>query len=214
MIVVALKERGEFEGLRERFEASGAKKYSRVSTATGGELLQSPEGASWPHLAHVTEDVSRLRTIIQWVHRNWPVSTIVSSGLIQPFTPEAAAASPYFLPKQCYRAAGRIDIGGAPLLYEQIAFDGLLQSELSQAVLRRPIDGNPALFGADRDLRDPTVMKWLNAHLDCSGSDTFTAELLGVAKRFGTPVGCLKVFENARNPIESLQDAWAMVAGI
>lgn len=216
MWVVLLASRGEFEGVRESLERESAERYTRTSTSTSVELLLAPETTSWPHLALLGEDVSRLKHLAQWVHRNLPVTGLVSSGLVPAFTPDTPQSTgPYFLPSLCLRSAGRIDIGGtSPVLYEEIPFDADIQRSLTQSVLHRPLEQPGRLFGADRKITDPEERKWLFHNLGVAAGDDFTAELLLLGKRFGTRVGCFKVLETAKDAIHLLQQAWTEIAKV
>lgn len=210
MWFVALKERGEFEGLREHFESNAEPRFRRVTTGTGGELLEAPEGSGWPHLALLSSDPSRMRAVSQWIHRNYHPRAIVSSGLITPLGDDESGD--YFVPVRCLRSAGRIEVGGSPVLYEELSFDPEVQLHLRQTVLGTPPERPLQLFGADRELPDPELRRWLRANLHCQATDDFTAELLLIGKRFGTRIGCLRVFQTAKDPIRLLQESWTKLA--
>ncbi|MBS1983918.1 MAG: hypothetical protein JST16_07075 [Bdellovibrionales bacterium] len=208
MWVVVLRERGEFEGLREHFESLRAERYKRLTTGTGAEVLESPLDSGWPHLALASEDTRRVRAMAQWINRNLTFRGLVSSGLVTPCGPGDHENSPYFIPYQCLRSAGRMDVGGSPILYEEIPFSDEVQRELAQTLLLRPLEQRSQLFAIDRVITDAETKLWVRKTLDCEAFDDFTAELLLMGKRFGTRVGCLKVFENAKDPVLRLQEAW------
>lgn len=211
MWVAALKGRGEFEGIREHLESLGSHQYKRVTTGTGGEVLQAPEESGWPHLMLIPDDPQRLKAIAQWVHRNLAVTAVISSGLINPCVP-AAGEQPYFIPSLCLKSAGRVDIGGGVVLYEEIPFDREIQQAITQTLRDQRSEDADRIFCADRPIHDAETKRWIFANLTAAGTDDFTAELSLISKRFGTRVGCFKVFENRKDPIQDLKKGWELLS--
>lgn len=210
MWVAALNGRGEFEGVREHLESGSEHRFKRVTTGTGGEILEATPESRWPHLMLVPDDNQRLKAIAQWVQRHLPVSAIISSGLMNPCVPQAPERAE-FVPHLCLRSAGRVDIGGGVVLYEEIPFDNEIQQFISRKLLGKA-HSSGRIFCADRPLTDAETKSWILSNLDAQGTDEFTARLLLIGKRFGTRVGCFKVFENAKDPIQTLKEGWALLA--
>jgi hypothetical protein len=210
MWVIAVKERGEFESLREHLEATGKIPFERVTTATGGEIYRSPDGTPGPHLVKVPDASVKLHALAQWIHRNLRFTAIISSGVLRPCGAAQPASEEVFIPELACRSAGRLDMGSSPLLYEELSFDRELQSHIVQNVLRRPLETQGRICSVERVPNDREVVRWIGSELGCTGIDTFTAELLLIGKRFSTRVGCLKIWETAKDPVRKLVETWTL----
>jgi hypothetical protein len=175
--------------------------YKLVTTATGGNVAEAPRGTKYPHLFLVGDNLQQTKHVLSWLHTNLHPSVIVSSDLC----PDCEAGESgnathgnrgaYFVPPTCLRSAGRSDLGGAPVLFEELHFDSELRTKILTSLHESHVDSTHLLFGSTKNRHRPEECGWLFQHLNCRSWDSHTAELLLASQRLGAKVACLKVFE-------------------
>jgi len=204
MWVCFLDNQNQMQALSKALGSLGAK-FDSYTTSFGGEVFHSKEPSRFPHFAIVADSMSRLKMLFDWVHLNWNPHVILSSGLF--LSPLALAnQSELVVPNLCLRSAGRVDVGG-PVLYEELNLE-----QNTQKLLVEHLGHNAKverIFSAERVAPDFETHEWISKNLGCRCVDSYTGELLLLAKRFSVKSACLKVFTASEaEGVPVLNEAW------
>lgn len=176
--------------------AKELKGFERFYSPSDGVLFRSKR-AELPIAFAATESSSQ-QNLFDWIYKSFHPQTVISSGLIQP-SPRKEHPE-VIVPKICFRAAGRVD-ASSPLLYEDIAFDPGLQSQLAQHF---GCEVAGSLFAANRVISDAEERDRICEYLGCDGFGQVVGEHLLLAKARGLRVGAVKAFvkeKQSRTPL-------------
>jgi hypothetical protein len=184
--------------------------YQITTSGTGATIAVAPrlpdKTPDHPHFFLVEGNTQRAKHAISWVHKNLHPQIFISSGLTDDWR-TSSTEDTSFIPLSCLRSAGRIDMGGGPILYEEINFDPWVQNSLSKHA--SPLKNTSSkTFGSDREIVKDSEKQWLASHLNCQSYDTFSGELLLAGKRLGIRVGCIKFFDSDSKSLQSIVDFW------
>lgn len=141
--------------------------------SSGAELLTFPKSiANFSDLVlKFPADATQIPTTLEWVSQNlfpkelWIIGFREYIGL-------GELAHPWHIPTLCARQAGRLDIGAAPILYEQLHF----QSELRERCVQQLRTENcyaQGIFSGVRSLK-AKEKNWVFSHLRCVSYDDWS----------------------------------------
>lgn len=212
MWAIALNNTKTFDLLMQSLKRTVS--YEVVTTSTGTKVAKAPivdqAADQRPHFFLIDRDAEQTKHAISWVYKNLHPQALISSDLTDDW--RQAFGEPQdealFLPSSCLRSAGRIDMGGGPILFEEILFDRWVQIALAKQLLPKNRELNPQhkIFGSDRPIVKPAEQHWLSEQVRCQSYDTSSGELLLAGKRLSLKIGCLKVFSGPAESMELVLD--------
>lgn len=151
---------------------------------------------------------AKLNSALLWAYRELHPKAFICSGkaTLIPSTEQRTS----YVPKICLRSAGRVDIQGSPVLYEELFFNELIQQNLIHSLKKtspKDILMEGRLFSSDFKVNyEPEDLEWLNKNLGVDSVDIFSGDVLLMGKRLNLPVGHLKI--NYTHPKE-LAQTWS-----
>lgn len=209
MDCVLLNQSSEFQALLEHFKS----KFAELSLQESGSGLIALRPCSNSEVVFVSWDqptTPKMHTAMLWAHREFHPKRFISTGLAD-FCFDTDEL--YLIPKVCLRSAGRVDIEGAPVLYEEILFHSETQDQLTQLVKTETPRKESVLFSSDfRSSFEPEDLSWIRQTLGCDALDGTSGEILLMGKRLSIGVGCLKIQKKTPSALAKLVETWAKYA--
>ncbi len=197
----------EFDALCEAF---GYSESDAKTTPTGARVAFAPEPDPRPTVGLVGDDPAANRRLLEWGQSQRGIHGVVTSGLALSC---GAAADPgaVLIPTHCYRAVGRIEPNGGPLLYEELPFDSALQAKLAEALSPGDTLDRRPLFGAPRTIGSAEVRDWVGAKLGCPALDGHSGDIHVFGRNLGLPVASFKLVASpeGQRRLRTLWKNWA-----
>jgi hypothetical protein len=185
---VLLSSEASFDSLAQALEAKHPASYGRVQTPAGTRLLHSLGGG--PHLALLKGQADSLIKDLAWIESHWHPSRFVSTGTnVVPGS--LADGAPILVPSRCFRSVSRPEAEVEYVLYDEFSFDPETREKLLAAAPEFQARDALLFSGPKKDI-GADEMLWLHRKLGCTAFDDFTGELLNVARRLSSKVGCVR----------------------
>jgi len=213
MWAIALSHSKTFELFQKTHDFSSH--FESLSTGTGVKICKAREAKvaseQRPHVFLADGPSEQMKNAISWVYKNLHPQALIGMDLCDDWRTASINQGdlPFFVPTLCLRSAGRIDLGGGPILFEEIPFDPWIQIALSKQILQRTfeLDAKSKIFGSDRLIQKSAEKTWLSEQLACQSYDTLSSELLLAGKRLSIKIGCLKVYQEKPDALATLIDS-------
>lgn len=202
MWVVILANNDELQFFAKKLKST----HESMLTASGLRALRNRESDGC-HFVSAPPVEQSIESLLDWINLQLVPSALITSSLFRP-TPEAPSAE-FFLPTVCLRATGRTEIGGGPLLFEEISFDTELRQKLaSRQAINEQDHARDKIFSVLKSVDSATELDWIWRHLHCQAVDHYSAEVLRRGQAIGVPVASLKIAGEGPAALERLLAIW------
>ena len=185
---------------------SDHKLYEKSITPTGLCLYRAPKDSPLPHLVNLDSGSKNLAQQLQEFNKILFPKALISSGCVDYFAEELKSS--VLIPAECLNSPSRLEVGIAPILYENISFDKEIQENLKKAIAKKFEVSTTNLFSASELLKKPEQVSWFERHLHISGMDNTSGALLIYAEALGLKTGCLKIPYQKKEALPLLGNAW------
>jgi hypothetical protein len=198
---VLLSHEGSYEGLTRALETTHLNSYQRVQTPAGTRLLHST--GIGPHVALLRQDAESIKKDLAWIEAQWHPACYVSTGtnlVPSPIDPGA----PILVPTRCFRSVSRPEAEVEYVLYDEFDFDTAVREKLLAAAPKAEAQ-NALLFSGPKNEISNDELLWVHRKLGCTLYDNFSGELMNVARRFSSKVGCVRFLQGQ----QALERYWS-----
>ena len=209
MWAALLNDENEFQTLIKHLSKTLLLDMQQSTTATGAQVAQSAKNSAVPYFAFAPDNQESSKHALLWLQHNLHPNAFISTGLVRSCG-STYLQGPHFVPDQCVRTAGRVDMGGVPILFEEFSFDSITQRKI-KSFLSLPKDDKKRIFGPAKDITLPENREWIQKTFHCEGTDPHIGQFVRTVRSLGASSGCFKIFSESSRPLDVLCQSWEII---